>query len=178
MATPDTSSQDKQTVGTSNQGPADASPCTTCSYPQAQDPLPSSQPGYFPPHIDFNRLYSETERQVAGQAQETYNIGPTHPAGAQHVLNHSDWGQVPGPSNIQFGLAPEPPDWSNSLPSGAPGPVAWLWDGNDAVQDPFLNVDVNDVDVSMDLGGDVNWFSWVEATEGLDRSPNRAGYHS
>lgn len=178
VANPDTSSPEKHTVGTSEKEPADLSAYTTCTYPQTQDPPPSSQPSHFPPHVNFNRLYSDTERQAAGQSQETHNMGPTGPGPSLPVPNESAWGQASGSSEHQFVNVAAPPDWSNILPLEAPGPVAWLWDSSNTAQDPFLNVDVSDVDISMDLGGDVNWFSWVEATEGLDWSSSPPGHSS
>ncbi|KEF61979.1 uncharacterized protein A1O9_03551 [Exophiala aquamarina CBS 119918] len=170
VANPERPSPETLHGETSNKEPCDLSARTTCTCPPTQDPPFSSQPGYFTPNANFNLLYSGTEGQTAGQSQETPNMGPRAPGPPLQNSNESVWAQTGRPSDNPFVIAPAPSDWSNILPLEAPGPVAWLWDGSDTAQDPFLNVGADDMDINMDLGGDVNWFSWVEATEGLDWS--------
>jgi hypothetical protein len=153
----------------------DLSTCADCTHPSGEDHITASEPGYFSSAASFNPIYPTSDRQATRQTQETDH--PRHLDATQsiHAPNQSTpWEQAqPGPSNNPFPAVSS--DWLNVLPLDGPGPAAWLWDTPepDPTVDPFSGIDVNN-DVEMDLSGNVNWYSWVEAAEGWGWDSNAA----
>ncbi|KIW90678.1 uncharacterized protein Z519_08461 [Cladophialophora bantiana CBS 173.52] len=73
--------------------------------------------------------------------------------------------QTLGQSHNSFPTIPE--DWADGRTMG-PGFHAWLWADADPSVDVFSNWEVDSIDPSMDLGGEVNWYDWIETAKGME----------
>lgn len=175
VANPEEPSYNTQVGETHGENPLELSTCTACAHPPNPDLISTSPPGYFASGVNLNPMDSSTGEQRGGQIPKTSNIRPIEPGHSAHVSSESAGEQASGLSNNPFPAAPAPTDRSDILHLSGPGPVAWLWDTGNPALDSFYSVDVNDADVSMELGGDVDWYSWVEAAEGLEWTSNPHG---
>ncbi|OAP61543.1 hypothetical protein AYL99_03746 [Fonsecaea erecta] len=50
-----------------------------------------------------------------------------------------------------------------------PGFHPWLWADADPSVDVFSNWEIDSVDANMDLGGEMNWYNWLESARGMER---------
>jgi hypothetical protein len=86
---------------------------------------------------------------------------------ATNSLTEVALGRPPGPSFDTVPAVPE--DWSGDISMG-PGFTPWLWPG----ADPSVDV-LADVDVNMDLDGEVNWYNWLESAKDMEWNSGPSG---
>jgi len=109
--------------------------------------------------------YLGTSAQQTGQVGIT-NIRDQEPAITTKASSQLSLGQTAGLSPSPFATGPT--DWSDGR-TMEPGLVPWLWADADPSVDMFSGLDVETIDVNMDFDGDMDWYSWVESAEGLER---------
>ncbi len=95
--------------------------------------------------------------------------GTGGPGAPTAPMASSGMSSAPSVEPFYHPFPPVAPDWSDT---GTTGPAfdPWLWADTDPSGDVFPALDVNSLDANMDLGGEVNWFTWFEAAKSMDWS--------
>ncbi|OAL38211.1 hypothetical protein AYO20_02663 [Fonsecaea nubica] len=118
---------------------------------------------------DFNTSNETTHLGYGAQADGNFNTindrGPESST-TTNVTGASTSDQTPDRPYNAFPTGAE--DWTDGRTMG-PGFHAWLWADADPSVDVFSNWDVDSLDANMDLGGEVNWYAWVESAKGMER---------
>ncbi|KAH8887939.1 hypothetical protein GQ53DRAFT_808873 [Thozetella sp. PMI_491] len=88
--------------------------------------------------------------------------------------------------SVTFGLSSEPflaasnpfipmaGDWPDPQATD-PNLTPWLWQDTDVSPDAFASMGSDDLDINMDLDGDMNWYNWVESAKGMETAWNGSG---
>lgn len=103
-------------------------------------------------------------------AQSDSEFANLQPAPTPYAPNDFATDQTAGPL---YNTTP-----ADSAPwSLGPGFVPWLWADADPTVDVFANVNMDEIDINMDSGSDMDWYGWVESANkgGMDWDAGRQG---
>ena len=154
-----------ETSGIPDAGLADPSmPTTHTEQPSARF-IPPYSAGDLSSNMTFEPTYVGPSAQQAGQPLESMNIRDLAPANMGDAPSELAFGKTVGPSYNAFPTVPA--DWSDSRHMG-PGAVPWLWADVDYSMDAYPSLDGDFIDVNMDLGGEINWYNWVESVKDME----------
>ncbi|EXJ76686.1 uncharacterized protein A1O5_01194 [Cladophialophora psammophila CBS 110553] len=122
----------------------------------------SRDPGF---DMTFEPMHLGMDGQQVSQTIESTNIKDPKSSIKTGGPGELVLKQTLGPSHNAFPTIPD--DWADGRTMG-PDFHAWLWADADPSVDVFSNWEVDSIDPSMDLGGEVNWYDWVESAKGME----------
>jgi hypothetical protein len=161
LAMPEGPGNDTRTLGQS--GPVVTSPSAQSTY--TTQPSTSFIPAYNAGGLGSITTFEPAYLGASGP-QVRQNLPSNTSTNLQSSITSNGpgdfaMGQTVGQSSNAF------PAVATNWPSGL-GFVHWLWADADPSVDVFANVDVDNIDVNMDLDGEVNWYNWVESAKDED----------
>ena len=161
LAMPEEPWRENQTHGQSGPGVSSPSARSTYTTQPSTSSVSACNAGSFGSNPTFAPPYP-----VASGLQTSQNLLMNTSPDLQSTIKTS----APGDIATRQTVGPS----YNAVPavsttwSMGPSFVPWLWADVDPSVDMFANVDVDAVDVNMDLGGEVDWYNWVESAKGME----------
>lgn len=162
VATPEGPEDGMQTSGSSKAGFTEQSTHTTYTSQPPAGFVPAYSPGDWTSNTTVESTYGGRQ---ANQILESTDVGGLEPATTTNAPSRLTSRQTDGPSYNLF--TPGYTDWSYGRTMG-PGFFPWLWADADPSAEVFSDLDLESMDATMDLDGEVNWYNWLESARGMD----------
>jgi hypothetical protein len=126
-------------------------------------PISRHIPGNLCSHAAFEPSYREANVQQVAQTLGNFSTRELDLGSTKYASDELGIEQTAGLS--KYPLAALPVDWSDGRTMG-PGLIPWQFVDAAPSVDAMSDMDMNDTNNYMDLGGEANWYNWVESVKG------------